>query len=172
MKKIKGILDIEARTKLKAGEETLFSGWFYTARDQAHKIIAKRLGSGRKIPFELKDSIIYYCGPTPSPPQEVIGSCGPTTSLRMDEFTEVLLKQGVAATVGKGRRSEKIRKAIKKYRAVYFVAPSGCGALLATKVLQKEMVAFSYLGPEAVYRLRVENFPLVVAIDSQGRSIY
>jgi len=172
MKKIKGILDIKIRSKLKAGEEVLFSGEFYTARDQAHKIMGERIRTGRKLPFELKDTIIYYCGPTPSPPGQTIGACGPTTSLRMDDFTEILLKQGVVATVGKGRRSEKVRRAIKRYKAVYFAAPSGCGAFLATKVLKKEIVAFPQLGPEAVYRLEVRGFPLIVAIDAQGRSIY
>jgi len=172
MKKIKGALDIKIRSKLKAGEEVLFTGEFYTSRDQAHKIITERIKKGGKIPFKLKGAIIYYCGPTPSPRGQIIGACGPTTSLRMDDFTVILLRQGVSATVGKGRRSEPVRQAIKRYRAIYFVAPSGCGALLATKVLKKEIVAFSWLGPEAVYRLEVKDFPLIVAIDSQGRSIY
>ncbi len=162
----------DAFKHLQAGQILIFSGVFYTARDQAHRRLVELIRSGKKLPFDLKKVIIYYCGPVQSPPGRISGACGPTTSARMDSFLEPLLKCGVAATVGKGRRSRKARKLIKKYRRVYFVAPAGCGALLAEKVTSKARVCFPELGPEAVYRLRVEKFPLLVAIDSQGKSIY
>jgi fumarate hydratase subunit beta len=124
------------------------------------------------LPIDLGGSIIYYCGPTATTPGRTIGSCGPTTSARMDDFTEPLLKEGVFAMIGKGRRSFSVRRLIKKYKSLYFVAPSGCGALLAEKVLSKKLVAFKDLGTEAIYRLKVIDFPLIVAIDSKGNSIY
>jgi len=157
---------------LKAGEEVLFSGYVYTARDQAHKKLVDLIEKGKKLPLDLNNQIIYYCGPTKTPEGKIVGSCGPTTSSRMDEFTEPLLKSGIAAMIGKGRRSKKVRELIKKYKCVYFAAPGGCGALLAKKVLSKESVCFKELGPEAVCKLKVKHFPLIVAIDSRGKSIY
>jgi fumarate hydratase subunit beta len=157
---------------LKAGEEISFSGYVYTARDQAHKKLVPLIESGRKLPFNLKDAIIYYCGPTQTPKEKVIGSCGPTTSSRMDEFVESLLKKGLLGMIGKGRRSKHVRELIKEYKAVYFVAPAGCGALLAQKVISKKLIGFKELGAEAIYKLEVKDFPLIVAIDSTGNSIY
>lgn len=157
---------------LRAGEEILFSGYVYTARDQAHKKLVNLIKKGRKLPLDLESQIIYYCGPTETPKGKIIGSCGPTTSSRMDEFVEPILKSGIVAMIGKGRRSKRVRGLIKKYKCVYFVAPSGCGALLAKKVLAKELVCFRELGPEAVYKLKVNKFPLIVAIDGKGNSIY
>jgi len=157
---------------LKAGEEVLFSGIMLTARDQAHKKLISLMQKKRKLPFEVENQIIYYCGPTQTPRGKVIGSCGPTTSSRMDGFVEPLLRAGLSGMVGKGRRSKRVREAIKKYKAVYFVAPAGCAALLAERVTSKKEVAFAELGPEAVYQLKVEDFPLIVAIDSRGNSIY
>jgi len=127
---------------------------------------------GKKLPLDLEEQIIYYCGPTATPPGKAIGSCGPTTSSRMDEFVEPLLKQGLSGMIGKGRRSKRVRELIKKHRAVYFIAPAGCGALLAQKVISKKLVAFKDLGPEAIYKLEVKDFPLIVAIDSKGNSMY
>ncbi|MCK9573583.1 MAG: FumA C-terminus/TtdB family hydratase beta subunit [Candidatus Omnitrophica bacterium] len=158
--------------KLKAGEEILFSGYVYTARDQAHKKLVSSIKKSKKLPLDLNGQIIYYCGPTETPKGKVIGSCGPTTSGRMDAFVEPLLKSGVVAMIGKGTRSKKVRELIKKYKCVYFVAPSGCGALLAERVLSKELVCYKELGPEAVYKLKVTGFPLIVAIDSKGNNIY
>ena len=158
--------------KLKAGKEILFSGVIYTARDQAHKRLVELIRKKKKLPFDLKNQIIYYCGPTATPKGKVIGSCGPTTSSRMDEFVEPLLKKGLLAMIGKGRRSAKVRRLIKKYKGVYFVAPAGCGALLAKKVISKKLVCFKELGPEAIHKLEVKDFPLIVAIDSKARSIY
>lgn len=158
--------------QLCAGDEILLSGIIYTARDQAHKKIAGLIRKGKKVPLELKNQIIYYCGPTPAPAGRVIGSCGPTTSARMDTFLAPLLKKGMLAMIGKGRRGEQARKLIKRYRAIYFLAPAGCGALLAERVVSRRLVAFREFGPEAVYRLEVDRFPLIVGIDSRGRDIY
>ena len=127
---------------LRVGKEILFSGVIYTARDQAHKRLVELIRRKKKLPFDLKDQIIYYCGPTATPKGKIIGSCGPTTSLRMDEFVEPLLKKGLLAMIGKGRRSAEVRRLIKKYKGVYFVAPAGCGALLAKKVISEKLVCF------------------------------
>lgn len=159
-------------SQLTCGEEISFSGIIYTARDQAHKRIVELINKNKKLPIDLKNQIIYYCGPTKTPKGKIIGSCGPTTSSRMDEFVEPLLKAGMLAMIGKGRRSKQVRNLIKKYKAVYFIAPSGCGALLANKIISNHLVGFNDLGPEAIYKLEVKYFPLIVAIDSKGRSIY
>ena len=158
--------------RLKVGKEILFSGVIYTARDQAHKRLVELIKKKKRLPFNFQNQIIYYCGPTATPKGKVIGSCGPTTSSRMDGFVEPLLKKGLLGMIGKGRRNAKVRALIKKHKGVYFVAPSGCGALLAEKVISKKLVCFKELGPEAIYRLEVKDFPLIVAIDSKGRSIY
>ena len=171
MKKIQLPLDEKTIKTLKAGDEVLLSGVIYTARDQAHLRITELMDKNETIPVELKGQVIYYCGPTP-PSNRVIGSCGPTTSSRMDQFTPALLKAGLKGTIGKGRRSSEVIKAIKKNGAVYFVAPAGAGAYLSYKVKKCELVAFEDLGPEAIYRLEVEDFPVLVAVDSHGRDIY
>ncbi len=157
---------------LRAGGEILFSGKIYTARDQAHKRIADIVKSNKKLPLDLRGKIIYYCGPAPARKGQVIGSCGPTTSARMDRYTPLMLEFGVIGLIGKGRRNRGVRMAVKKHRVVYFLAPSGCGALLASKVVSRKLAAFEDLGPEAIYELEVEDFPLIVGIDSRGKSIY
>jgi len=157
---------------LSAGDNILFSGIIYTARDQAHKRLAQDIGKGKKLPFDIFGSVIYYCGPTRACRSKVIGSCGPTTSSRMDEFTPLLLKKGLKAMIGKGRRSREVVAAIKKHKAVYLLAPAGCGALVSKCVKQAKPVAYPDLGPEQILRLEVENLPLIVAIDRMGRSIY
>ncbi|UCD15024.1 MAG: fumarate hydratase C-terminal domain-containing protein [Candidatus Omnitrophota bacterium] len=172
MKRVRTPITKEDVEKLKAADEVLFSGVIYTARDQAHKRLVELIKNNKEMPFDLKGQIIYYCGPTATPKDKVIGSCGPTTSWRMDGFLEPLLRKGLLGMIGKGARTKSARELIRKFGAVYFVAPSGCGALLAQKVLSKKQVCFRDLGPEAVYKLQVKDFPLVVAIDSQGRSIY
>lgn len=154
---------------LRAGDEVLFSGEVFTARDQAHK---KLTGKKARLPFDIKGKIFYYCGPTGNRPGRVIGSCGPTTSRRMDAMTPALLKLGLKAMIGKGRRSEEVRQAIKRHKAVYFLATGGCGALLARKVKSSKVVCFPELGPEAIRCLEVEDFPLIVGIDSKGRDIF
>lgn len=165
-------LDAKTITGLKAGDEVLLSGVIYTARDQAHLRLAGLLKSGKKLPVALEGEVIYYCGPTPAPHGKPIGACGPTTSSRMDSFTPALLGAGLKGMIGKGRRSGEVLKNIKKHRAVYFLAPAGAGAYLSARVKSCEVVAFDDLGTEAIYRLEVEDFPLIVGIDAKGRDVY
>ena len=172
MKRINTPLTKKKIERLRIGERVLFSGIIYTARDQAHKRLVEAINKNKKEPVDLKDTIIYYCGPTAAPRGKIIGSAGPTTSARMDEFTPALLKKGVLAMIGKGRRSKQVREAIKKYKAVYFLTYAGCGALLSKYVKKNKPVAYKDLGPEAIYKLEVEDFPLIVGIDTKGRSIY
>ena len=149
---------------LKPGEQVLLSGALLTARDAAHKRLADTLKSGKKIPVLLKGETIYYTGPTPAKIGEVIGSCGPTTSARMDPFTLLLLKHGLMGMIGKGERSKEINLAIKKYGAVYFITIGGAGAYLSEKVKSAEVIAYKDLGPEAIYRLIVEDFPAITEV--------
>lgn len=165
-------LDLSVLQSLKAGDEVLLSGVIFTARDQAHKKLLPLLQKNARLPLEIRDQIIYYCGPTRRRPGEAIGSCGPTTSRRMDEMTVPFLKNGLKGMIGKGRRSEEVRRAIRKYRAVYFLATGGAGALLSKKVKSSKTVCFPELGPEAVLRLVVKDFPLIVGIDSRGTDIF
>jgi len=158
--------------KLKAGDEILFSGTIYTARDQAHKRLVEAIKSGRKLPIGLKSAIIYYCGLTKTPKAKVIGSCGPTTSSRMDNFTPDLLTVGLKSIIGKGNRSKEVVEAIKKHKAVYFLAYAGLGALISKHVKSNKLIAYPDLGPEAIYELKVVDLPLIVGIDSNGRNIY
>jgi fumarate hydratase subunit beta len=157
---------------LKSGEELILSGVVYTARDAAHKIISDLVRRGKKTPISLNDKAIYYAGPTPAPPGKVIGSCGPTTSSRMDIFVPTLLKKGVKVMIGKGRRSKSAKEAIRKYNAVYLLAPAGCGALLSKKIRKKRLVAYKKLGPEAIYELVLDDFPVIVGIDTKGNDIF
>ena len=172
MKKIKTPLDKAQIEKLKAGDEVSLSGVIYTARDQAHKRLVEAIKAGRKLPIDLKGQMIYYCGPTKTPRGKAIGSCGPTTAARMDNFTPLLLKAGLKGMIGKGSRSPEVIRAIKKYRGVYFLAYAGCGALLTKYVKKAEPVAYKDLGPEAIYKLEVKSFPLIVGIDAKGNNIY
>lgn len=158
--------------KLKAGDEVLLSGVIFTARDAAHKRLHDLIKKGRRIPINLRDAVIYYCGPTPPFPGRAIGSCGPTTSSRMDAFTPDLLRLGLGGMIGKGARSDEVRKAVKKYVSVYFLATGGAGALFSTKVRSAWPILFKELGPEAVYKLEVKDFPLTVGIDSKGKDLY
>ena len=151
MRKLTTPLTKKDIAKLKTGEEVFLSGVIYTARDQAHK----RLIGTKKL--NLRNQIIYYCGPTATPRHKAVGSCGPTTSMRMDKFVGPLLRKGLLAMIGKGRRSKEVKQLIKKYKAVYFLAPAGCGALLAKKVISKKLVCFKELGPESIYRLEVKD---------------
>ena len=157
---------------LKAGERILFRGIIYTARDQAHKRLAEALKNKKKLPFDLKGSVIYYCGPAKTPKGKIIGSCGPTTSSRMDNFTPILLKSGLKGMIGKGSRSKEVVAAIKKYKAVYFLTYAGCGALLSKFVKKVTPIAYKDLGPEAILKLEVRDFPLIVGVDSRGKSVY
>lgn len=172
MKIIKVPLTKSIRTELRAGQEVLFTGTFYTARDQAHKRIAETLKRRSKPPVNLKDIVIYYCGPTPYHKRNMVGSAGPTTSARMDAFAPSLLRSGVGAMVGKGNRSHEVIEAIKKAKAVYFITIGGAGAYLAKRINRADIIAYKDLGPEAIHRLEVKDFPLIVAIDSRGKNIY
>lgn len=166
MRKIKLPLDAKTISSLKAGNEVLLTGSIYTARDAAHQRMAK------KLTLNIRGAVIYHTGPTPAKPGEVIGSCGPTTSSRMDAFTPLLLKKGLQAIIGKGKVGEAVRRAIKEYKAVYFISPGGCGALLAEKVKKNTLIAYKDLGCEAICKLEIEDFPVIVGIDSKGRSVY
>ncbi|MBU1124845.1 MAG: FumA C-terminus/TtdB family hydratase beta subunit [Candidatus Omnitrophica bacterium] len=172
MKRITPPLDSTQIKKLHRGERVFLSGFLYTARDQAHKRLIADLLSGKKLPFAIKGSVIYYCGPTKTPHGLAVGSCGPTTSSRMDAFTPILLRAGLCAMIGKGNRSEEVRQAVKRYRGVYFLTYAGCGALLAQYVKKTTPVTYKDLGPEAIVQLKVKDFPLIVGIDTRGRSIY
>ncbi len=172
MKKIKTPLEKKAIAGLKAGDTLLLSGVIYTARDQAHQRLTQAIKEGKKLPLDLKGAVIYYCGPTRTPRGKIIGSCGPTTSGRMDEFTSLLLSKGLQGMIGKGGRAKEVIAAIKKHQAIYFLTYAGCGALLSQYVKKVTPVAYRDLGPEAILRLEVKDFPLIVGIDSRGRSIY
>ena len=158
--------------KLKAGQRILLSGTVYTARDAAHARIIDTLDKGEKPPFDLRESAVYYCGPTPAKPGSVIGACGPTTSARMDAFTPRMLKEGVKILIGKGARSADVVRSIKEHNAVYLIATGGVAALLSKTVVKSELIAFEDLGPEAVFKLEVKDMPLIVAIDAEGNDIF
>ena len=158
--------------ELRAGEYVLLSGTLYTARDAAHKRLVEALERGEQLPFPPEGATVYYTGPTPAPPGAVIGSAGPTTAYRMDPYVEPLLKAGVLGMIGKGARKGDVPELIKKYKAVYFAAPGGCGALLGKSIIECEIIAYPDLGTEAVRKLKVVDFPAFVAQDSFGNSIY
>ena len=164
-------LPLEAKN-LRAGQNILLSGTIYTARDAAHKRLTAMLEKGEPLPFPLKGSVIYYAGPTPTPEGLPIGSCGPTTSSRMDVFAPRFLDLGLTAMIGKGNRSPEVCRAIERNDAVYLCALGGAGALAAKAVRSLEVVAFEDLGCESVKRLEVENFPLIVGIDCVGGSLF
>ncbi len=157
---------------LAMGEEVRLTGTIYTARDQAHMRLCALLDKGEPLPIELKGTVIYFAGPTPTPPGKAVGSAGPTTSGRMDAFSPRLIAEGLAGMIGKGVRDAKTIEAMKAHGAVYFAATGGAGALIAKCIKQSACVAYDDLGPEAIYRMEVEDLPLVVAIDRQGRNLY
>ena len=158
--------------KLKAGDQVLITGAIYVARDAAHKRMIQALDKGEGLPFELTGQTLYYMGPSPAKPGQVIGSAGPTTSGRMDIFTPHLLAAGLRAMVGKGSRSPQVKEAIKKHKAIYLAAIGGAGALIAKSIKKAEVVAYEDLGAEAIHRLEVEDFPAIVVNDIYGGDIY
>ncbi|MBQ7646127.1 MAG: fumarate hydratase C-terminal domain-containing protein [Clostridia bacterium] len=162
----------ENAAELRAGDEILLSGTVYTARDAAHKRIKSMIESGEELPFDLKNSIIYYAGPTPAKPGQVCGSFGPTTSCRMDPFAPALYRLGMKATIGKGDRSDGVKKAIVETGGIYLIAIGGAGALAASHITECKEIAFCDLGCESVKKLTFNKFPLIVAIDSKGNDIY
>lgn len=172
MKRISPPLSDEDVEKLRVGEKLLITGKLYTARDAAHKRFVEAINRGEKLPIDLKGQIIYYVGPTPAKPGAVIGSAGPTTSMRMDKYMEPLLKAGLKATIGKGYRGWKVVELMKKYKAVYLVATGGVGALLSKRIKSARIVAYEDLGPEAVRELEVEDFPVIVANDVRGGDLF
>lgn len=170
--RIKSPIDEPFIAKLRAGDQVLITGALYTARDAAHKRLIAALEKGEKLPFDLRGQTIYYVGPSPAPPGRVIGSAGPTTSGRMDGYTPRLLAAGLKAMIGKGSRSQEVKEALQKYRAVYLAATGGAGALIARCVKKLEPVAYADLGPEAIVRLEVEDLPVTVVNDIYGGDAY
>ncbi len=160
------------RLNLKAGEELLLSGTIYTARDQAHKFIVEALENKKEPPFDFKNQVVYYVGPTPAKPGMPIGACGPTTSYRMDPYSIILMPKGLKIMIGKGDRSDSFKDALKKEKAVYLIAIGGIGALLSKTVKSSTLIAYPELQSEAVYKLEVEDFPCIVAYDSLGNDVF
>lgn len=160
-----------ART-LQAGDYVYLTGTIYSARDAAHKRLTESLAKGEALPLPLENEIIYYLGPTPARPGQVIGSAGPTTSSRMDKYAPALLELGQTGMIGKGRRSDAVIASMKKNSAVYFAAVGGAGALLSKCIKKAEVIAYEDLGAEAIYKLEVENFPVIVVIDCEGNNLY
>ena len=170
--KITTPLTRETVRNLKAGDSCLISGVIYTARDAAHKRLCELVAQGKELPMDVKDSIIYFVGPTPAKPGQALGSAGPTTSYRMDAYSPTLIAQGLTGMIGKGKRGPEVIDAMKEYDAVYFGAIGGCGALLSKCIKKAEIVAYEDLGAEAIRRLEVEDFPAIVIIDSEGNNLY
>ena len=162
----------ETARSLKAGDSVLLSGVIYTARDAAHKRLCELAAQGKALPLDVTDGVIYFVGPTPAKPGEVIGSAGPTTAYRMDAYSPTLIRMGLTGMIGKGKRNEEVVNAMKECGAVYFGAIGGCGALLSRCIKKAEIIAYEDLGAEAIRRLEVENFPVVVIIDSEGNNLY
>ena len=162
----------EEAASLKAGDYVYLTGTIYTARDAAHKRMDEALDRGEALPFDIEGSIIYYMGPSPAREGRPIGSAGPTTASRMDKYTPRLLDLGMGAMIGKGKRSPQVIEAIVRNKAVYFAAVGGAGALLSKCIVSSEVVAYEDLGTEAIRRLEVKNFPVIVVIDSEGNNLY
>ncbi len=157
---------------LTAGDTVLITGTIYTARDAAHKRLCEAIAEGRPLPFDLRDAVIYYVGPTPPQPGQVIGAAGPTTSGRMDAYAPTLMEHGLRGMIGKGERTQAVVDSMKKHTAVYLAATGGAGALLSHCILESETIAYEDLGTEAIRRLTVKDFPATVVIDCQGNNLY
>lgn len=171
-KRIKTPLNEEETKKLKAGDYVFLSGTIYTARDAAHKRMQEALDRGESLPIDLKNNIIYYMGPSPAREGRPIGSAGPTTASRMDKYAPALLDLGLKGMIGKGKRQDAVKEAIIRNKAVYFAAVGGAGALLSKKIKSSDVIAYEDLGTEAVRKLEVEDFPVIVVIDSDGNNLY
>lgn len=169
---IKTPITEETTKNLKSGDYVYISGTIYVARDAAHKRMIEALDRGEELPIDIKDATIYYMGPSPAREGRVIGSAGPTTATRMDKYAPTLLDLGEKAMIGKGKRSEKVIEAIIRNKAVYFAAVGGAGALLSKCIKQSEVVSYDDLGAEAIRKLEVENFPVIVVIDQEGNNLY
>ena len=171
-KSIQAPLLREEIASLRAGDSVLLTGTIYTGRDAAHKRLCAMVDRGEPLPFDVTSQVIYYAGPCPAKPGDVIGSCGPTTSYRMDAYAPVLCDLGLIGMIGKGQRGEAVVDAIRRNGGVYFAATGGAGALIASSVKAARVIAFDDLGTEAIRELRVENLPLIVAIDAYGGNLY
>ncbi len=169
---VKTPLTREDARKLKAGDSCLLSGVIYTARDAAHKRLCELVAQGKELPLPIKDAVIYFVGPTPAREGQAIGSAGPTTSYRMDAYSPILIAQGQTGMIGKGKRDDNVINAMKEHGAVYFGAIGGAGALLSKCIKKAEVIAYEDLGAEAIRRLEVEDFPVVVIIDAEGNNLY
>ena len=172
MEKITSPISDDVIQKLRAGDQVLISGTIYVGRDAAHKRIVEALDKGAELPFDVKGQTIYYMGPSPTKPGHVIGSAGPTTSGRMDAYAPRLLSVGLKAMIGKGLRSQAVKDAIKEHKGVYFAAVGGAAALIAKAIVKSEIVAYEELGPEAVLKLEVKDFPAIVINDCAGGDLY
>ena len=172
MKRITTPLTEETVAGLRAGDQVLITGTIYVARDAAHKRLAALLEEGKELPFDPRGQIIYYMGPSPARPGRVVGAAGPTTSGRIDPYTPALLRAGLKGMIGKGNRSTEVRRAIQEYRAVYFAAIGGAGALISRSITASEVVAYPELGAEALLRMQVEDFPAIVVNDIYGGDAY
>ena len=157
---------------LKVGDKVLLSGEILTARDAAHKRMTEALAKGEQLPFDVRDQVIYYVGPSPTKPGEVVGSAGPTTSGRMDKYTPTMIEQGMRGMIGKGLRSQEVIDACVEHGAVYFAAIGGAAAVIAKSIKGEEMIAYEDLGPEAIRRYEVKDFPAIVYVDSEGNDFY
>ncbi len=157
---------------LRIGDRVLLNGIVYTARDAAHKRLVQLIEVGDPLPFDLEGSVIYYVGPSPAKPGRAVGAAGPTTSYRMDAYAPILIERGLRGMIGKGKRNEAVREAMRNHKAVYFAAIGGAGALMARSILSAEVIAYPELGPEAVRRLEVRDFPVIVANDTYGGDLY
>ena len=169
---IQAPISAEGAKKLKAGDYVYISGTIYTARDAAHKRMQEALEKGKSLPLEMTHNVIYYMGPSPAREGRPIGSAGPTTASRMDKYAPELLDMGLTGMIGKGKRSDAVKEAIVRNGAVYFAAVGGAGALLSKSILSSEVLAYGDLGTEAIRRLEVKDFPVIVVIDSKGNDLY
>ncbi len=171
-KKVMLPLTDETLTELKAGDNVLLTGIMYVGRDAAHKRMVEALEQGKPLPFDIRGQTIYFMGPSPAKPGQPIGSAGPTTSGRMDSYSPRLMAEGLKGMIGKGMRSQAVKDAMKKYRAVYFAAIGGAGALISKRIKKSEVIAYEELGAEAIRRLEVEDFPVTVINDVYGGDLY
>jgi fumarate hydratase subunit beta len=162
----------EVIEKLRAGDSVYISGYLYTGRDSAHKKLIDLVEEGQELPIDVKGQIIYYVGPTPARPGKVIGSAGPTTSYRMDSYAPTLHRLGLKGTIGKGLRNEEVKNSLKEYKAVYMAAVGGAGALISQSIVEAEVIAYPELGPEAIRRVKVKDFPCIVINDMYGGDLY
>jgi fumarate hydratase subunit beta len=165
-------LTSEDTKKLKAGDTVLLNGTLFTARDAAHSRLVKLIEEGKELPFDIEGSVIYFVGPTPPKPGDPIGSAGPTTSYRMDSFSPTMLKNGSKGMIGKGKRDQAVKDACVEYDGIYFGATGGAGALLGKKITSAEVIAYPELGPEAVRKITVKDFPVTVINDTYGNDLY